>query len=199
MNAGPKGTRPCQRARDSHSTSDGRERPARPPARRGVSARESPVWQRRFDQGEHRDQYRLPAVESIFQDLRYGLRALVRAPGFALVATLTLASALARIQPSSASCTGSCSGRCRILSRIGSPRSSRRIRRIGSPTPRPSGCRRSIISRGPSEHRHRLVLSRARHAADPGADSSVGGRAAWQPSRSGPSVSGEHASTATCR
>ena len=42
----------------------------------------------------HRDRRTLPALESLMQDLRYALRQLVRAPGFALAAILTLSLAI---------------------------------------------------------------------------------------------------------
>jgi predicted permease len=38
-----------------------------------------------------RDQFRAPSMEDFFRDIRYGGRALLRAPGFTIVATLTLA------------------------------------------------------------------------------------------------------------
>ena len=38
-----------------------------------------------------REPYGLPALETVFQDLRYGVRALLRTPGFTLAALLTLA------------------------------------------------------------------------------------------------------------
>src|SRR5688572_12452344 len=38
-----------------------------------------------------RDQFRAASIEDFFRDIRYGGRALLRAPGFTIVATLTLA------------------------------------------------------------------------------------------------------------
>jgi hypothetical protein len=52
-----------------------------------------------------RDQRGLPVVETLAQDLRYAFRTLLRNPGFAAVAILTLASASARAPRSSRSST----------------------------------------------------------------------------------------------
>src|SRR5688500_2132455 len=65
--------------------------------RRGMSAEDARAAARRNFGGviqmkeDYRDQRGLPVVETFVQDARYGIRTLLRTPGFTLAALLTLA------------------------------------------------------------------------------------------------------------
>ena len=59
-------------------------------------------------------------MQTLLQDLRYGVRRLARKPGFTVVVVLTWRSGLARIPPSSPSSIRSCSHRCPMKNRANS-------------------------------------------------------------------------------
>ena len=65
--------------------------------RRGMSADEARAAARRHVgrttqmKEEYRDQRGLPSIETLFQDVRYGVRTLLRTPGFTIAALLTMA------------------------------------------------------------------------------------------------------------